>query len=322
MTWAYNKSLDYHYLKKCDFINEEKITLSVFNFYGTLVWGYNGEMLCYDSSKLIYSSPVADLVLNTYTSYGYEVCIFEITKNRSLIEPVKKCIQKFLDTHNLKYNVIITSYENFNKGSFILNKILYDFYSPVYKFGKKSFYCGDQIDEYDADPWFRLSNLDERVTKSMGLALKKSNEILGDFINPSYFYILNDVIITCGQEYSGYDMLYESIELDVIHLGMECKLDFFLNRRIYYILSEVFLDKYKDEKLIIGEDEHYVIVGSHPTFNERQNIISKCEKKDGTLTSSTAWFSKYPYQWSASYKTFLNSFDYPLNTGERWLRIN
>ena len=322
MSWEHNKKLDYHSLKKCEFLIESKITVALFNFYGTLAWGYNGEMLCYDSNKLIFSSPVVDLMLNTYSGYGYQICILEVVKNESLIEPVKKCIEEFLNLHNLKYNVIVISYNHFNRNSFILNKILYDFYNPSHKFGKKSFYCGDQIDEYDADPWFRLSNLDTRISNSLGFPLKKSSEIVGSFIDPNYYYILNDLIITCGQEYSGYDMFYESIELDVIHLGMECKMEFFQNRRIYYILSEVFLDKYKSDKLTITEDEHYVIVGSHPTLRERSEIISKFEKKDGVLTTSIAWFSKYPYQWSESYRSFINRFDCPLNTGERWLRIN
>jgi len=323
MNWVYNSKLDYHSLKSQDYLHNEKITLGIFNFFGTIAWSSKGELHSFSSENLVYSSPVVDLIISTYQKSGYTICILELVKNKNLIEPTKKCIQGFLTRNNLKANVILINCKKFYNNKLIISKILYDFFNPTYKFGVKSFYCGDEIDFYDPDPWYRLSDLDTQISKSINFQLKNPNEILGSFINPSYYYILNDLVITCGQEYSGYDMFYESIEIDVIHLGMECKLDFFLNRRVYYIYSHIFLEKYKDSKLLILPEEHYVIIGSHPTLQERQEIASKFEK-NGTIPFlySVGWFSKYPYQWSSSYRDFISKFDSPLNTGEKWVRLN
>ncbi len=323
MNWVYNSKLGYHSLKSQDYLHNEKITLGLFNFFGTIVWSSKGELYSFSSDNLIYSSPVVDLIVSTYQKSGYTICILEIVKNKNLIEPIKRCIQGFLNKNNLKANVILINYKKFINDNWVINKALYDFFNPTYKFGAKSFYCGDEIDIYDPDPWYRLSDLDTQISKSLNFKITNPNQILGNFLNSNFYYILNDLIITCGQEYSGYDMFYESIELDVIHLGMECKMDFFLNRRIYYIYSEIFLEKYKDSKLLILPDEHYVIIGSHPTLKERKEIESKFEKKEGTsILCSIGWFTKYPYQWSSSYRDFITKFDSPSNTGEKWVRLN
>jgi hypothetical protein len=323
MFWEYHPKLDYHGFKSVNYTHNEKITLAIFNFFGTLVWSVKGELYTLNPDNLIYSASTIETIISTYIENGYTICILEVVKNINLIEPFKKCVQNFIIKNGIKANIIITSEKNFDKDENVISKILYDFFNPVYRFGKKSFYCGDEIDFYDSNPWYRLSDLDTRICNNINFKFKNPTDVFGEFSNPAFFYILNDLIITCGQEYSGYDIFYESIETDVIHLGMECKVDFFLGRRVYYILSEIFVENYKNEKLVILEDEHYVIVGSNPSLKERQDIVSKFERKDkNPISFSIGWFSRYPYQWSSSYSDFISAFESPFHTGERWSRRN
>ena len=146
MSWTYHPGLEYYSWSLGDINIKSKQTIALFNFYGTLAWGDKGELICYNSNSLIYSSPLIDIFLESFTNKGYTVCILETFKTKHSMEMGKKCISDFFTRNNLNYPVLITYTDNLHKDIYNVGKILYDFFKPDYKFGKKSFYCGDEID--------------------------------------------------------------------------------------------------------------------------------------------------------------------------------
>ena len=55
--------------------DNEKLSLSVFNFFGTLVWGENGKLINYD--KIILSSPFCKENLKILQDKGFVICVVE-----------------------------------------------------------------------------------------------------------------------------------------------------------------------------------------------------------------------------------------------------
>lgn len=322
MNWCYNRELNYHYLlndKNLDDKNlKDKHTLALFNFYGTITWSERGELISYDADSLILSSPLLDIVIESIKLKGYSVCILEIIRNINNLSQIQSTIASFIAKFNLDIPVIITTEENI----YLLSKILYDFYKPTYRFGKKSFYCADEIDFYESNPWYRNSEIDTIISRSIEFNLYKPEDVLGSFVNSNFLFLINDLVITCGQEYSGYDMLYESIDLDTEHLGMECKLKLILNQKIYFIPSYTLLENNKIIK--IKPNIRYVIMGSNPSFKERLKISSmfEYEDKNKKFSYTVAWFTRPPYQWTNSYRSYLKNFDSPILSNEKWFRFN
>lgn len=332
----------------------KKHTLALINFYGTLVWGKNGELKCIDSDNLILSSPFVDLILQELKLKGYTVCILEIYKNKYMLENMKKCVKNFLIKNEIDVPIILLSHTVIKD----INKILYEIFKPTHKFGLKSIYCGDEIDLFDANPWYRINNTDSIISKNLKFKLLNPESLFSVFLSYMAYFTITSLNITCGQEYSGYDMLYESIENDIIHLGMECKVKKFMGKNIYFI-QDFIVNQYFlfNDKITIQDNEHYVIIGSHPSFKERNDLVYKFKQSKQTqfvgseakqtvfvgseaskqssglsdleeLNSSEsmfvgiAWFSKYPYEWSSSYKNYIRDFESPENTGEKWFRLN
>jgi hypothetical protein len=322
MNWHYSKEFCYHYLIDNKIPIGDKQTLAVFNFYGTLVWSERGELFSYNIDSLLFTSPILDIVLEGLKSKGYTLCILEIIKKNTNVEKLKATIMEFIQRYNLNIPAVLIAEENI----YLLNKIMCDFFKPLYKFGKKSFYCADEIDYYDSNPWYRLSETDSLVAKSLNFNLYKPEDVLGSFVNCNFLFMINDLIITCGQEYSGYEIFYEAIDLEVEHLGMECKLIILLTEKIY-IIQDYILDEYYNSgksKIIIKPNTHYVIVGSNPSVKDRQKIASmfEYEDKNRAIGYTIAWFSRHPYQKSELYRRFLNNFDSPLRNNEKWFRFN
>jgi hypothetical protein len=312
----------------------KKHTLALINFFGTLAWGKCGELKCMDSDKLILSSPFVDLILDELKLKGYTTCILEIYRDKYMLENIKKCIKNFILKNKINAPIILLSYKAIKD----INKILYEIFKPSYKFGVKSFYCGDEIDLFDANPWYRINDTDSVIAKHLKFKLLNPDNIFSCFLSYTAYFTITSLIITCGQEYSGYDMLYESIETDINHLGMECKVKKFMGKTIYFIqdyeINQYFL---LNETITINKDEHYVIVGSHSSFKERNDLVYKFKQIDRNKfpidlpdsqseTSlefvAIAWFSKYPYEWSSSYKQYIKDLESPENTGEKWFRLN
>lgn len=323
MNWGYNRELNYHYLLNDDFSDEnlhssDKHTLALFNFYGTITWSERGELVSYNTEKLVLSSPLLDIVIESIKTKGYSVCILEIIKNINNLDNVKNTISKFINNFNLNVPVVLITEDNI----YLLSKILYDLYKPKYIFGKKSFYCADEIDYYDSNPWYRNSDTDTIISKSLGFNLYKPEDVLGSFVNSNFIFLINDLVITCGQEYSGYDIFYESIELDIEHQGLECKMKMMVSEKIYFILSHQLLEN--DKIIKIKKNTRYVIVGSNPSLKERLRIASYFEHEDKNkkINYGVAWFTRPPYQWVSSYRNYLKIFDSPITTKEKWFRFN
>lgn len=318
MKWNYNKDLNYYSCLNNGLNNNDKYTLGIFNFFGTLAWSEKGELVSYNPDILVMSSPLLDIIIDNIKNKGYTVCILEIFRKTSNIESIQKTISFFIKMYKLEVSVVLVPDDKI----FTINKIFKDLFKSSYRFGRKSFYCADEIDFYDSNPWYRLSENDTIISKSLGIQLYKPEDVLGSFITSNFYFLINDLVITCGQEYSGYDMLYESIEIEAEHLGMECKLKMFLNDKIYFIPVQTLLEYGKTIK--IKQDIHYIIIGSNPTLEERMKIASMFQYEDANknLSYSIAWFTRPPYQWCSSYKSYINRFSSPILTGERWFRFN
>jgi hypothetical protein len=103
MSWTYHPGLEYYSWSLGDVNIKPKQTIAMFNFYGTLTWGDKGELVCFNPNSLIYSSPLIDIFLDSFTNKGYNVCILETFKNKHSMEMGKKCISDFLTKNNFFY---------------------------------------------------------------------------------------------------------------------------------------------------------------------------------------------------------------------------
>lgn len=305
---------------KVENIKQQKQTLSLINFFGTLVWGENGELNCMNHTKLVLCSPFIELILDDLADKGYTICILETYSSFSNLNRAKECIKGFLESNNLKIPAILIHRKEIQN----VDKIIKKFFEPSGKFGSKSFYTGNEIDLYDANPWYRISDTDSVIAKTLGFNLLSPDNLFGGFLNYMAYFAMNNLIITCGHEYSGYDILYESIEDEITHLGMECKIKNFLDKKIYFIWDYEIKEYFKNKsKIIIRENEHYVILGCHPSLKDRQNLRLKFENDDNTECSSViALYTKPPYEKYDGYRKYINLYESPVKSGEKWFRLN
>jgi hypothetical protein len=305
---------------KLENIKSRKQTLALINFFGTLVWGENGEINCMNHTKLVLCSPFIELIFDDLNDKGYTLCILEVCNYPNTLNKIKRCIKGFLDVNKLKLPAIIINKNEVKN----INKIVYNIFQPDEKFGGKSFYVGNEIDLYDANPWNRISDIDSVIAKSLEFNLMSSDNLFGGFLNYMAYFMMNSLIITCGHEYSGYDILYESIEEEILHLGMECKVKSFLDKKIYFIWDYILNDYFKNnDKIIIKENEHYVALGCYPSFKDRKYIVSKFETDNMTeYTSVIALYTKFPYEKYDGYKNYIKLYESPTKTGEKWFRLN
>ena len=175
-----NYHFSYFRLGLMEFIpKDSKISLAVFNFYGTLGWGVNGQMFNYD--KVIPSSPNIEKKFEDIINKGYKLCIVEcVAKNK--LENFKNILEEYY-TSFINKKICIDVFVIHNKKHYAnLKSDLLKFFKPLNKsFGEKSFYCGDEIGPNHHNPFFRFSDNDLKISKQLGFNFVDPFEILGDY---------------------------------------------------------------------------------------------------------------------------------------------
>lgn len=321
--WNYSKKYNYHYFDNDNQsvvnFNEEKesTNLAVFNFYGTLVWSERGERVSFNPEELVLSSPFVDIIFDSLKFKGYKLCIIEICRNKSSIEKTKRCISDYLIKNKIFIPAIVCS-----STEYIENILCHHFDTD--HFGHKSLYCGDHLDLYHFNPWYRISNMHTEIAKELNFRIYSPEEVFGSFISTFYYFTVNKVVVSCGQKYSGFDLVYASLDNETTFKGMTCKYRLFSNKKIYFIMDynfESFLES--NETITVEDESNYVILGSHPLHKDRTAVFDKFRYKDGQRVENVvAWYSRPPYEWTETYKNYVKSFEPPNKTGEKWFRIN
>ena len=324
LPWEYDTTTQVHTTATLDGKNEET-NLALFNFFGTLTWGENGTIREYNFSKLLTCSQFLKCNLDSLIKKKYTPCIIEFCNSKH-INILKSCIENFITIYSLKVYVFIfinvsevDGIKSIDKAERLTNSFLNIFAPKNDIFGIKSFVCGHRISKTHVVPWFRKSSEDLILSKKLNFKFYDPITALGLSDNYLFVYELNELSITCGQKYSGFELTYESIQKESIHKNVKCRIRYtYDNNKIYFI-------KIKDltSNIKIDKNEYYVIIGSNPTHRERCDIYNKFIKDNNEeVKYLVSWYTKPPYKYSKSYNTYIKDFEPPNITNENWIRFN
>jgi hypothetical protein len=294
--------------------DNSKITLAVFNFFGTLIWGENGTLINYD--KIILSSPFCKENLKLLQDKGFVICITEyvpenkISKFLAVVDIFYMSVQSKVSIHFFAYN----------KKDYNIKEGLCTYFKPLHnKFGKQSFYCGDNIGKDDSFPWYRYSDSDTKIAKLLEFKLYNPIQILGRYNDDSY--LPNTLYITCGQKYSGFEIEYESFRKEKIIQGIIFRVLEKDSREIYGILAEDLIKdlfRFPSKQIKFDLNTTIIVFGSNPTYIEREVIRNKFTNY---LYTIVLWYSRPNYKIIED-ETYTKIFENPLQYAEMFLRGN
>lgn len=294
--------------------DNEKISLAVFNFFGTLIWGENGTLINYD--KIILSSPFCKENLKVLQDKGFVICVIDYIPESKLLK-FANSIDTFYMTVQYKVSIHFFAYTN---KEYNIKEGLVNYFKPLHnKFGKQSFYCGDNIGKDDSFPWFRYSDSDIKIAKNLDFKFYNPIQILGKYQEDTY--VPNNLYITCGQQYSGFEMEYESFRKEKIIQGILFRVLEKDSREIYGILAEDLLKdlyRFPSKQIKFEPNMTIIIFGSNPTYLERKLLRSKFTNY---IFDIIIWYSRPNYK-NIEENTFKEKFENPLLHGEMFLRAN
>jgi hypothetical protein len=300
-------------LKTLDMDNN-KISLAIFNFFGTLIWGENGTLINYD--KIILSSPFCKENLKMLQDKEFVICIIEyipenkLSKFMSILDIFYMTVQNKVSIHFFAYTE-----RNYN-----IKDGLIKYFRPLNNnFGKQSFYCGDNVGKYDSFPWFRYSDSDTKIAKSLDFKFYNPIQILGKYQEDAYVH--NTLYITCGQKYSGFEMEYELFRKEKIIQGILFRVLEKDSREIYGILEEDLLKdlfRFPSKQIKFEPTMTIVVFGSNPTYQERKFLRDKFINYAFDII---LWYSRPNYK-NIEENTYKEIFENPLLHGEMFLRSN
>jgi hypothetical protein len=291
--------------------NAKKFSLSLFTFFGTLVWGESS--ILYDYNRIILSSPTSKENLILLKNSGYTICVIEFVPKKKL-QNFKKMIEIFYQSLCNKISVHFFVYTEKNVN--ILEGLNLYFNPENSKFGKNSFYCGIEVDKYDEFPWFRKSNKDVKLAKQLSMKFYNPNSVLGSHENKGYFK--STLYIVCGPDYSGWEIELASFKDTVKYENIEFKYKKENDVEIYAIESEDLLSLNIHETLLSVENKAIIVFGRNPTFEERENLRGYFINYFLTIVH---WYSRYPYKKSDTFPSYTKFFKNPLLYAEFFERI-
>jgi hypothetical protein len=300
---------------------KKKITLAMFNFFGTLAYGDDGRLFNYE--KVMASSPFLDQKFNELMSKGYTLAIVE-TMPKNKLESFRKLLENFykiFSGNKLTFDVFV--FNNKKHYEYFLPDLL-EFYKPYNDvFGEKSFYCGDEVSPSYSNPFFRHSDNDLKISQHLGFYFYDPHEVASSYeINKS---ISSDfrLIITYGSKNSGFEMDYEYEKNSGLYDGLiPCKFKNVGDIKQIYIKTED-LFKYKSvvgEKIYIPSKTTFIIYGPNYSVIERSLI------RNYFIYSSDIiyWYGRPPYQKYEDYDNYVNSIEtnHPSLFNEKTIRIS
>lgn len=298
----------------------KKITLAMFNFFGTLAYGDDGRLFNYE--KVMASSPFLDQKFNELTSKGYTLAIIE-TMPKNKIDSFRKLLENFykiFSGNKLVFDVFV--FNNKKHQENFLSDLL-EFYKPYNNvFGEKSFYCGDEVSLTYSNPFFRHSDNDIKIAQNLRFFFYDPYEVIFSYeINKS---IASDfrLIITYGSKNSGFEMDYEYEKHEGLYDGLiPCKYKNIGDIKQILVKTED-LFKYKSpdgEKIYIPPKTTFIIYGSNSTLEERNLIRSYFIYSSDIIY----WYGRPPYKKYDDYDSYVNSVktNHPSLFNEKIIRI-
>jgi len=296
-------------------MNNTKLSLALFNFFGTLVWGEDSYLYNYD--KILPSSPLIKENLSIIQDRGYTLCVIEYV-------PLEK-ISKFKYLMNVFYQSLDTKVSVFffiytKKDVNIYSGLLKFFNPEKQRFGKSSFYCGFQAGKFNMVPWFRYCDKDLQLSTTMNFQFYDPIEVLGTYVKPSY--AKNILYIVCGPEYSGYEIEYETFRSTQKYENIifKYKKDEDTCTDVYSIYLDD-IDKKNDliKNKICVKDKAIIVFGLNETKEKRDKIKDYFQNYDLCIVH---WYSRFPYKKSKSFNEYKQKFQNPLLQGELFERMS
>jgi hypothetical protein len=291
--------------------NAKNFSLALFSFFGTLVWGESS--ILYDYNRIVLSSPNSKENLILLKNSGYTICVIDFVPKKKL-KNFKNMIEIFYQSLSNKISVHFFVYTE--KTVNILKGLQMYFKPQNNKFGKKSFYCGIEIDKYHEFPWFRKSDKDVKLAKDLSFKFYNPNSVLGSHGNKGYFK--NTLYIVCGPDYSGWEIELASFKDSVRYENIEFKYKKENDIDVYAIESEDLLALNIHETLLSVENKAVVVFGRNPTFEERENLRGYFINYFLTIVH---WYARYPYKKSDTFSFYNKFFKNPLLYAEFFERI-
>ena len=294
-------------------MNNTKLTLALFNFFGTLVWGEDSYL--YNYNKTIPSSKTIKENLCIIKDRGYTICVVEYVPYEK-ISKFKHLMNVFYQSLESKVSIFFFVYTK--KDVNIQNGLLKFFSPEKNRFGKKSFYCGFQGGNFNNVPWFRYSNKDLGVASKLDFNYYDPIEVLGEY--GKQIYVKNTLYIVCGPEYSGYEIEYETFRLNQNIKNIEFKYkneEDNDNIEVYGIHNDELLKCNLEEKISV-KNKAIVVFGINETKEKRNMIKRYFQDYESCIVH---WYGKFPYKNTKTFKEYRKNFQNPLLHGELFERI-
>jgi hypothetical protein len=293
-------------------LNNPNYSLAIFKFFGTLIWGETGFIYTYEN--IILGSPYIKDNLKIISQKGYIICILEYVPRKKLNKFIST-VKTFCQTLQGEVSVQFFAYTNKEiSPKLIYNSLLKYFNPKLNKFGENSFYCGNRLDKFHISPWFRNKEEDVIISKELNMKLYNPDEILGIYGNVDYKS--NTLYITCGQNFSGYEIEYETFRCFKYKDGIKfrCK-----KEKDFDLLAINVEDIIDVEDFIIEKNESIIVFGSNPSYEERENIRNKFIDYNDDFV---LWYAKFPYRKDEFFQDYQKRFQNPLTKGELFFRLS
>lgn len=290
---------------------EEKFfSLALFNFFGTLVWGESGKL--YDYDRVVLSSPICKERFTELNEKGYSICILEYVPRKKIsafLRLVKLFIQQFYGRISI-FCFLYTKEPNPK-----IQEGLIKFFNPFNgKFGKNSFYCGDNLHKLNTFPWYRNFNKDMKLSETLRVKFYEPADVIGIYDQTKI--LPNMLYITTGQYYSGYEIEYESFRGKKEKDG---KVFLYKNENGVEVYAIQFEEIDWEDSISISENQAVIVFGQNPTLFQRNIIRSKFKEYSKSIVR---WYARYPYKKPDSFDSFCKAFENPLLMGEYFERAN
>jgi DNA 3'-phosphatase len=317
------------------------VKLAGFDMDGTLINTNDGHKWATKADDFVLAYENIPDMFHKYKEEGYCLAIISNRKaspeGRSIKAAKQRVANLFEQIGFECFVFFLTGEGEYRKpGAKVLELLKY--LASIDEFDEESFFCGDAakgypFEENQSAPWYQWSDSDYGMVQNWN---RKNKDILEFYLPNQIFEEFNweaasvnwhknntDIIliITCGQKGSGYPEKKEDYYFTGKYSSSKnasTRHDSSGSHNNFYIRH---LSDFKKKYQWI-DDGITVITGSHPTFEEREDIRKKFKvKKAETLI---VWFTRSSLDGlsKAEENEYSKSFESPETTGENWIRGN
>jgi DNA 3'-phosphatase len=294
------------------------LKLAGFDLDGTLIWSDKGEMFAGTQAGWVFPTEDTPDKMKQLVKDGYTICLFSNRKGAPWMHAgVKSRIKILFQRLGFEFLAFLSVKTDNNRKPEIG---MYNFMCQllgVTTVTADSFYCGDAVGPTGTLPWYKWSVADIGFAKNSGLPFKEPRDIFGDYPPPP-LKSLTQLIVTCGQVGSGWDIFYHAYSPSnpVTIPGATTEEDKYL----YVYDNEHMMDALTVD--LSNPKNVIMICGSNPRIYDRQSIVQQLNVSKEKVT--IYWYSR-PCHFDLKkdiLEVYINTFQHPRSDGYDWVQAN